>query len=194
MKKQTLIIIAVFAVGIFCFGYNKAADARDNGAPTTIAVVSIPEVMEQCERAKTLQTSVLELRDQSLKQLEKEKAALQVIKADIEARKPGSEDYLKLRKEYMQKKASIEASKEFLQQELMTTNQRAMEKLYLEIVDVVKTIAKTKGYDLVLDRDKVEIPAVSATELTLSIQTHKVLYYADYLDITEEVVKAVDKK
>ena len=51
---------------------------------------------------------------------------------------------------------------------------------------------KQKGYDLVLEKDEIELPAASATELMLIIRTHKVLYYNEDLDITSEVLAAVD--
>ena len=61
------------------------------------------------------------------------------------------------------------------------------EKMYLEVLNAVGKIAKQKGYDLVLEKDEIELPAASATELMLIIRTHKVLYNNDDMDITSEV-------
>lgn len=193
MDKRNLIIgfISVLMICV-CGVCSHNVFAEPESVPAGIAVVSVPEIMQKSNRAQTLQKEVLERRDTALAELEKAKANLQVVKADLDARKFGSEDYFKLKKEFMQQSASLEAQKEFMQQELMVQNQKAMEKLYQEILAAVSTIAKSEGYELVLDKDKIEFPASSASELSLTIQTHKVLYHADYMDITEKVIKSLD--
>ena len=196
MRLTRNVILTVIA-GVLIFGLGgficNFATAADKAAPSGTAVVSVPEVMATSKRAEKLQKKIMEQRDAALAELDKLKAQLQAVKADMETRKPGSADYTKLKKEFMQKNAEMEVQKEFLQQDLMTQNQAAMEQLYSDILAAVEKVAMEKGYELVLDKDKIEFPSNNTNELTLIIQTHKVLYHADYLDITADVVDAVDK-
>lgn len=190
-KILTAVIItaAAFAAGIML---NKAG-AEAAGAKSNIAVVSIPRIMNESKYADAMQKAILQQKDASLAELEKIKAQMDAVKADMDTRKKDSEDYVNLRRDLLQKKAIGESQKEFLQEELMLRNKASMEKLYTEILAAVKSIAEAKGIELVLDIDEVQIPAPSVNELTMMIQTHKVLHYASYLDITDEVIKVVDK-
>ncbi len=194
MKNKNLLIITAIVVAMFAINGINNVVAAPKAAPIGTAVVSIPEIMQTSIRAQALQAKVLQSRDEGVNELEQMKAKLQVVKADIDARKPGSAEYSKLKQDYMQKSAAIKAQQEFLQQELMLKNQEAMESLYKEILAAVESVAKSQGYELVLDRDKIELPANSPSELSLAIQTHKVLYYTESMDITNKVVEVLDSK
>jgi outer membrane protein len=192
--RKNLITAVVIAVAVIAIGGINNVVAQPKAGAQGIAVVSIPQIMKDSLRAQALQTQVLQSRDTGIQELKQMEAKLQVVQADIEARKPGSAEYSKLKQDYMQKSATIKAQQEFLQQELMLKNQRAMETLYKEVLAAVNSVAKSQGYELVLDRDEVELPANSPSELSLAIQTHKVLYSVDYLDITTSVIDALDDK
>ncbi len=194
MNNKSLWIVLTIAVAMFTINGINNVTAAPKAASAGTAVVSIPEIMQTSTRAQAIQDKVLQSRDEGIKELEQMKAKLQVVKADIDARKPGSAEYSKLKQKYMQQSAAINAQQEFLQQELMLKNQRAMESLYKEILAAVESVAKSQGYELVLDRDKIELPANSPSELSLAIQTHKVLYYEKYMDITSKVIDVLDSK
>ncbi len=193
MKNKVLVIIATVAfIVVAMSGLNNViADAKAQASGT--AVVSVPKIMQTSLRAQALQAKVLESRDAGLAEIQQMKAQIQVVRADLEARKPGSEEFAKLKKDYMVKNASLEAQKEYIQQELMLKNQHAMEELYQNILVAVEQVAKAQGYELILDKDSIDFPSPSPSELSLSIQTHKVLYHADYMDITDKVVEVLDK-
>ncbi len=184
----SLIILAAFVIGLIA---NRAgADASQT--KSNIAVVSIPRVMAESKFAASMQKDIMQQKDSSLAELEKLKAQMDAVKADMDTRKRDSDDYSRLRRELLQKKAMGESQKEFLQEDLMLKNKQSMEKLYAAILTAVKQISEAKGIELVFDADEVQLPAPSVSELTMMIQTHKVLYHASYLDITDEVIKVVD--
>jgi len=185
----SIMVLVSFAVGIIA---SRAGGEDASKAKSNIAVVSIPRIMAESKYAESMQKDVMAQKETSLGELEKLKAQMDAVKADMDTRKRDSEDYLKLKHDLLQQKAVAESQKEFLQEELMLMNKQAMERLYAQIIESVKQIAEAKGVELVLDIDEVQLPSPSVSELTMMIQTHKVLYSASYLDITDEVIKVID--
>lgn len=185
----SIMVLVSFAVGIIA---SRAGGEDASKAKSNIAVVSIPRIMAESKYAESMQKDVMAQKETSLGELEKLKAQMDAVKADMDTRKRDSEDYLKLKHDLLQQKAVAESQKEFLQEELMLMNKQAMERLYAQIIESVKQIAEARGVELVLDMDEVQLPSPSVSELTMMIQTHKVLYSASYLDITEEVIKVID--
>ena len=94
----------------------------------------------------------------------------------------------------MEKNASLEAKEKFHQQDLSMKEQRWTEMLYLDTSEAAAKVAKEQGLDLVLAKDENQFPAANANELMMIIKTSKIIYSSDELDITDEVVKAVDEK
>ena len=66
------------------------------------------------------------------------------------------------------------------------------ESLYAEIQAKVAEVAQRSGLDIVLGAEQVELPGANMRELLLDIKTNKVLYHAEGLDITTEVLAALD--
>lgn len=192
MKKSVIfVLIAVMTVGLF--GYqNLFAETKAPAGPTKIALVSVRAVFQNCKRNADYKSKMNAEQDKVIAELEKVNKEIDALQADLKTRKTGSDEYLKLVKDISEKKAYLEGQNTYFQEQFKVRDQQWTEKMYLEILDVVGRIAKQKGYDLILEKDEVELPAASATELMLIIRTHKVLYYNENLDITNEVLAAVD--
>ncbi|GAF74646.1 unnamed protein product, partial [marine sediment metagenome] len=126
-------------------------------------------------------------------------AELQRLSKDIEAEraglrtlKEGSSDHLALMREILTKQASLQAQQEFHKRQMEFKDQRWTEELYKDILRITGEVAEQKGLDLVFESDEIELPAPSATELMMTIRTHKLLYSGGCLDITDEVMARLD--
>lgn len=195
MKTQKAIIIGLIAAIVLgVMGYESLFAEAKTAAPsaTKIALVSVRTVFQNCKKNKEYKDKTTAEQDKVIAELEKLNKEIDAIQADLKTRKVGSDEYLKLMKEISDKKASLEGQKQYYQEQFKVKDQTWTEKMYLEILDVVGRIAKQKGYDLVLEKDDIELPAASATELMLTIRTHKVLYANEDMDLTNEVLAAVD--
>jgi len=191
-KKIIMLLIVVVSILSVALFTNQVGAASDDAGK--IAVVSIPKIMAQSKYAATMQEQIVEQKDASMAELEKLRTQMEAVRADMDTRKAGSAEHSKLRRELIEKRAVAEVQKEYLQEELMLQNKQSMEQLYAKILEAVREIAQAKGIELVLDSDEVQLPSPSVNELTMMIQTHKVLHYAPSLDITDEVIKLVDSK
>jgi len=191
--KNTVVIglTAMMVVGLL--GYEKLfAEPKAAMGPAKIGLVSVRSIFQNCKKNTDYKAKMMAEQDKIIAELDKLNKEIDALHADLKTRKAGSEDSMKLMKDIAEKKASLEGQKQYYQEQFKVKDQMWTEKIYVEILDMVGKIAKQKGYDLVLEKDDVELPAASATELMLIIRTHKVLYYNDDMDFTSEVLAAID--
>jgi outer membrane protein len=191
--KKSVIISLVAAIIVGAIGYESLfAETKPASGATKIGIVSVRSVFQNCKKNADWKAKMTAEQDKIIAELDKLNKEVDALQADLKTRKAGSDDALKLMKDITEKRASLEGQKQYYQEQFKVKDQMWTEKMYVEILDTVGKIAKQKGYDLVLEKDDVELPAASATELMLIIRTHKVLYYNDDMDFTGEVLAAID--
>lgn len=196
MKTRNIVIVILTAVTIWLgMGYEQGwAKSKEEIAPARIAVVSVRRVLENTKKSALWEEKARAEGKKIMAELEKLSKELQAIEADMATRKVGSSDYLKLMREGTEKQAILEAMDKFYQQELVLKQQQQIEQLYQEIIAAVASVAKEKGVDLVIAKEEFRFPSSSLRELTLVIQTSKVLYHAEHMDITNDVLAVLDKE
>ncbi|MBW8038739.1 MAG: OmpH family outer membrane protein [Planctomycetes bacterium] len=168
-------------------------NVRNRNMPKA-GVVSIREIFRNCKKvAKYRQESTAERQriDAELTKLGNE---IKAQKAGLKILKNGSENYLAQVKEILEKQALLQAQQEFYKQQVALKEQRITESIYGEILRVTGEIAKQKDLDWVFEKSEPEFPALSPTELELSMGMHKLLYGGGCLDITNEVMAQLDSE
>ncbi len=196
MKARNIIIgILAAAVISLSVGYEQGwAKAKEEIAPARIAVVSVRRILENTKKNAQWEAKARAEGEKVRMELEKLSKELGAIEADMATRKVGSSDYLKLMREGTEKQAILEAKDKFYQQKFSLQQQQQIEQLYQDIIAAVASVAKDKGVDLVIVKEEFQFPSTSLRELTLVIQTSKVLYNAEHMDITNEVLAVLDKE
>jgi Skp family chaperone for outer membrane proteins len=161
-------------------------------ASSKIGVVSVRKVFENCKRNEKYREEAKAEQNKIIADLDKMKADIDAGKAGLKTRKEGSNDYMALVKEVLEKQASYQAQQEFLKQQIELKDQRWTEQLYKDILKIVQRIAQDKGFEMVFEADEPQFPSASVNELMLSIRTHKLLYSSGCMDITDEVLAILD--
>ena len=67
-----------------------------------------------------------------------------------------------------------------------------VEEIYAMVLEKTAEVAREKGLEMVLERSEPKLPAVSGSDLSMAISTHKVLFCEGCVDITEEVMERVN--
>ena len=129
---------------------------------------------------------------QVVAQLQKLKAELEAEEAGLKTLKPDSSDYTSRLRGILKKRANLQAQQQFYKQSIELKDQQWTEQLYKDILRLTGQVAQQKSLDLVLDKDKIELPAASARDLFMAIRSHKLLYSGGCLDITDEVMARLD--
>lgn len=162
---------ALCAVAVMAF--SVAAQAQDTG--TKIAVADVQTVMGTSKAGKSIQEQIAKQRDSfkdEFGKLEKELADTQKKLAEQKDMKP--EEAAAKQKEFETKLRDANGLVQQRRQSLEKAASEAMNTLRREIVKVVAGIAQEEKYDLVLS-------------------SQNVIVSQDSMDITERVLKQLDK-
>jgi Skp family chaperone for outer membrane proteins len=195
MKAKNVIIgILLISIVLLAVGHERGwAKAKEEISPARIGVASVRRIIENSGKNAQWEAKAMAEGEKIRAELEKLSKELQAIEADMATRKVGSNDYLNLMRQGTEKQAVLEAKDKFYQQELALKQQQRIEQLYQEIIVAIASVAKEKGLDIVIAKEEFQFPSTSLRELTLVIQTSKVLYNAEHMDITNEVLAVLDE-
>jgi Skp family chaperone for outer membrane proteins len=195
MKIRVMFLSCLIGAVVLFMGYEYGrAESKADKSSSKIGVVSVRRIFQDSKKnAKYREEAVVE-QNRIIAELAKLKAEVEAEEAGLKTLKIGSSDYLAQMKEILMKQAGLQAREEFYKQEIGLKDQRWTEELYKEILLVTSEVAGQKGLDLVLEKSEIELPALSASELMLTIRTHKLLYSGGCLDITDEVTARLDTK
>ena len=193
MKIKIMILSCLMVAAVLSMGAElRSAGSKADIPGSRIGVVSIRKIFQDCKRnAKYRQEATAE-QDKVIAELKKLSKEIEAERAGLQTLKAGSDDHLALMKEILAKQANLQALQEFHKQQIALKDQKWTEELYKDILREVREVAEQKSLDLVFEKDEVELPALSANELMLTIRTHKLLYSGGCLDVTDEVTARLD--
>ncbi len=193
MKIKIMILSCLMVAAVLSMGAElRSAGSKADIPGSRIGVVSIRKIFQDCKRnAKYRQEATAE-QDKVIAELKKLSKEIEAERAGLQTLKAGSDDHLALMKEILAKQANLQALQEFHKQQMALKDRRWTEELYKDILREVREVAEQKSLDLVFEKDEVELPALNASELMLTIRTHKLLYSGGCLDVTDEVTARLD--
>ncbi|MCJ7693516.1 MAG: OmpH family outer membrane protein [Sedimentisphaerales bacterium] len=193
MKIKTLVVIVFLAAIVLLVGYEVGlGESEGDSSELKVGIVSMRRVLQECKRSAKYRQEALAERDRVLAELERLQAEIGADQAALKTRKVGSNDYMALLKEMLDKQASLQAQQKFYEQQVGVREQTMIEGLYKDILKVVGEVAEEKGLALVFEKSEPELPAVSASDLMRTIDTNKLLYSGGGLDISDEVIARLD--
>lgn len=163
-------------------------DGSSVSVPSPVAVCDIVQVFNSYERAKDLNT-VREDRKRSLQgENETRTKEIEAVNLELEGLKEGSKAY----ETQFNKQARLAIEQETwlkMQQMLMLRDHfRLTKDMYEQIRATIATVAKSRGYHIVLFRDQEELVAQNTSELVQEIARRKMLYASSQVDITDDVL------
>jgi Skp family chaperone for outer membrane proteins len=196
MKLQSIVIVVLLSVVISLgIGYEQGwAQGQEQIKPARIATVSVNGIFMKSTRHAQWQQEMDKYKTQADTELNSMKKEWEAIEADMKTRKVGSRDYLERMQSSMEKKAALEAKREFYNAEVMLRIQGWTEQLYQEILAASAKIAEAKGFDMIVAKRELQFPSGGMDDLMDTIRSNAVLYNSEQMDITAEVLAAVDAK
>ena len=160
----------------FCFFLQNSAFAA--GTTTKIAILDIERCMKESSEGKRITESLkkdLETMQQRYTKAQKELSDLQK-EIDKQSLMLSTEAKETKQNEYDKKNRELTYLNEDLTEEAQTVQQNANQKILKELYAIIQSVAKQQGFDLVLEKS-----------------TSSILYSADALDITEQIIKEINK-
>ena len=198
MKTRTMVLCCLAGVVVLAMASasNKRGQAQSKGdiPSSKIGTVSIMKVSRDCKSSAAHRSELNAERNVIIAELKKLATEIQAKEAGLKALKQDSSDYLARRKEIINKQASMKAQEDWSNELMMLKQYKWSKELYQDILLIISELAKEKGLDLVLEKDEIDLLALSVNEISQTIRTHKVLYSGGCIDITDEVVARLDNK
>jgi Skp family chaperone for outer membrane proteins len=188
MKLKSIIVVVLVIV---MSGLIMNAWAADNKC-LKIGVVSVRKIFQDCKRNTKYRQEMSAEHDKIEAELESMSKDIDASKSKLKMLKPGSADYLSGMKDILDKQGSLQAKQEYFKRQMDMHEQAVIEQLFKDVIKATAEVAKSKGFDIVLEKSEPDLPASSSNELTLTISTYKVLYNAGCEDITDAVMAKVD--
>ena len=190
MKTRILFLSSLVLLVVLFI--SATAETGSAGGDIKIGTVSVQKVFEECKKSARYREENKAEQDKLNAELEKMDAEIQAEEAGLKTLKSGSNDYIKAMKDILAKRAGLQAQQEFYKRQLELKYQRWVEELYQDVLRITGKVAKDKGLDLVIEKDRIDFPAVSIQDALTAIRTHKVLYSEGCPDYTDEVIRQLD--
>ena len=194
MKNKMLIFVSLAVIAALAAVNHNLAKAAPEPAvkKSTFGVVSIRVIFENSKRNADYRTAATAEQNKIIDQLEKISKEIEAEQAGLKTLKLDSPEYSQSSKNLLEKQAYLQAQQDFYKRDLEYKDQMWTEKLYLDILKYTEVVAKDNGLEIVFEEDQVQLPAVSPNDLMLTIRTHKLLYSAGCMDITNMVLAKID--
>jgi Skp family chaperone for outer membrane proteins len=187
MRNATVVLIVGLVVVGFVAGLAIQAKPREF-TPARIAFVDMLHVIENYERAATIQQKLTEQAERIQAAFEKQKKALQSKVADLDLMDPETKAYAEALEKLETEKARVEFRRKWALRQVGNDARDEMKEIYRSVQDASERYAKETGIDAVFVVANRDLPGDSISEVKLQIAVRPVLYQADELDITEAVL------
>ncbi len=190
-QHTTLTIAAIMMLLSAAFVWRAdATSARPPAQPTAVAVIDIVDIIEGLDEREVLQNELNARKEARQAQLDEVVKQLEVLDADIQMLKRGTDEHREKLREGLEMQAVAKARREALSQIVSIDSGSVMSGLYAKVEAAIKNIAEREGYDIVLfDDSEFEIPdGAPNPEVYRAIITKSVIYRHDAIDITQQVI------
>ena len=189
VRVPIMCIAFALLASLICININLAnAEAEE----FKIGIVDISSVFEKYQKRIDL--------DQELKEQEKgfqdeiNKKRKEIIDLDEETQllDLGSESRNSNENLLERKNVELEGYAKFAERQLLKKYKDFFENIYQEVVQKVEEIGKQEGFDLVIKKEESDVKSGKISDLQFKIGIRTVLYHSDSVDITLDVIDALN--
>jgi Skp family chaperone for outer membrane proteins len=196
LSRRSLCAFALTAVALVMPA--RFATAQDG---PKIATVNTAKVFNEMLETKDLKQKMDSDGNAIKGEGERRKADLQEAQKRRDLFNEGTADYEKANRELIEKAIAMQTWQELIKADLARQQKVQMRNLFNKIEDATKEVAEAKKLDLVFVDQKIELPMdaktmeqINADQLRSLINQRSIMYNNGRLDITNEVLAAVDAK
>lgn len=191
-RRNLIALLTLAAIGTVGYGVAHAA-AQLMAKPTAVAVVDLQAVFDGAKIIEQFKADQLRWQEDFKTQRDARQKELENLKFELDALDKNSDQFKKKADDLQLKAYEFKVWGDFQQAKAQHEQGLQLHKLYRDTRTVIAQIAQEQGYDLVLFNDNTgDINWNQAQELNAQIQLRKVLYAADSIDITDQVLQRLN--
>ncbi len=165
-------------------------------AQAKLGVVNTARIFNEMQETKALQTKLQSDRDGLADTERQKRGQLQALKESRDQLKPDSPQYQQRNEELVKASVEFEVWGRMMQLNVQRQQKQQIARLFDKIQTAVTEVAKNKGLDLVVAEQATEMPAdmdqINVDQLKALINQRNILYAAEGLDISNEVITRLD--
>lgn len=196
MNRKTAWILPL--VILLAAGLVIAQDHAPAAKPIVVAIVDVSGVLNSLEEKAQVEAE-LQAEATTLKDEERtRKDELKQLDSDLKYLAVGTDDYNAKQQQLQMKQIELQTWSVYQTQRMSRESTRRIFELYQKFLAASERVAKSNGYDLVLykeqplDRIGANLDNLKPENLAEVIQSRKVVWAADGLDITDQVRTLMD--
>jgi len=168
------------------------ARSQGNTRNLRIAVVNLAEVFERYYKKAELDASLRAERSKKFEVIQEKAKELDKLKEEVQLFDLGTDARKRTEERLFQKRVEFEVYKKMSQSEFANAQRQYTTTLFEEIRGKIADYAAKNGIDLVLKIEDAELNNGTIEMIQLEIKTRQVLYASHALNITEDVLKAIN--
>lgn len=169
---------------------------QEDGAGRKIAVVDVPAVSEQYQKTADLEAHFEAIRRRLSEQRDALRDGVELTQRSLqEELKPGTKEFQARRKKLALQEAELKFFMESEARNIEADLAKSLKGIFTDIRDMVETVAKEKGIDIVMSADRMPADSPeSPTQVRQQILLNKLLYWSSQVDLTAEIVDRLNVK
>ena len=192
-NKWSFLVIAALVVAAGVGGALAAGAVK--ARPTSVAVADIQKIFDSLSEKVQTEADLQAQADKfKQEQMDREKD-LKQLQSDLEILASGTPAFKQKSEEGEKKAFEYQAWRSFAQSRIGRERAIRIEDIYRKVIDSTGRLAKESGYDVVLFKEGTfRFPADKPEQISGIIQMRKVLWAADDLDITDQVIQKMNNE
>jgi len=190
--KAGFTVIGMVALASILVGVNGG-----KGEPSRVAVCDVAKVVDDYTRVKKLQEELAAEEKVRVEEIKRRSDLIEMMAKQMDDLKEGSADRKKLEEKAWESMYQLKAYRETEQGRLQRKSRSGLLACYQEIMSEIGQHAKDNGIDVVFyktDLSEQLKQAQNTQELKALINSRRVLYNKDTLDITATVIAQLNAK
>ncbi len=165
MKKTLVLVMAIITLSLFAYSQAK------------IGIINAQEVVQKTKRGINIQKRLEKLGQARKDQITKKQAELKTLEKELQSPALNTETREKKARSFQDKRVQLQRLVEDAQKYMQKETQKELLQLQKEIMPLIQALGKAQGYTLIID-----------------MANSGVAYFDTKVDLTAEVIKAVDAK
>ncbi len=186
--RLNIITITLAITSISCFLPTYAI------AGTNVAVLNVAEVFEKYEMTTDLETMFETKRRQASEEAESRRSSIDQMRRALTAFDPASADFARRENDLVRAEVEFQVWSTQTENRMKKEHKKWLLQIYKNTREIVAEISQDRGIDVVVTFDELTDDAPDSITLRQQILLQKVIYHNDKVDITQDVLKALNKK
>ncbi|MEX2672009.1 MAG: OmpH family outer membrane protein [Phycisphaeraceae bacterium] len=166
------------------------------GQPTRVAVVGVEQVFNNLAERRAVEADIQSQIEALQKEQQDRRTEIQDLENDYSILADGSDAAQQVREELESKLVSYEVWQQVSSRKMESERAIRISSIYRKMLNTIEQVAEREGYDMVMFRD--EVPefrrAQDQQQIAAMIQSRKLLYATDELDISDRVLQRMNNE